>query len=400
MAHTTDEKELASLLRIGRIKREQGDFTSAEIAFTQVLAERATREQDREAILGLARTYRKKADFTKAAASYERFAKEFPGDPELPTVFLELGRTFRALGAYKQAISRFYSVLNSTLKLTEQGGDEYRQLVRTAQYEIAETYFQTGDYLQANRFFSRLKLLDLAPEDRARAHFKSVFALTLSGDHEKAAVGLRSFLDQYPDDENVPEAQYLLSVSLHRLSHNQESLQVTLQLLKAESTRTKKDPRRWQYWQRKTGNQLANEFYENGEFNKALQIYVSLTDLSPEPVWNLPVRYQMGLCYERMRQFDRARECYTAIIERVKDEKADPAAHPELSDLAEMAAWRLGQINWQAATDSQLSLIFNSSANPPPAALPPPPPSTPPSPVSAADHDAHGSATVASHAVR
>ena len=375
-------EEIASLLRIGQNKFQIGDYASAEIAYRQVLSEQATPKQDIEALTGLGRTYRKKGDFTKAAAVYEKFLKHFPEDPSLPTIYLELGRTLRALGAYKQAIARFYSVINSTLKLPDTGPELYRQLARTAQFEIAETYFQAGDYTQANRFFSRLKLLDLAPEDRARAHFKSAYSLTLFGDHKGAVASLRSFLDQNPADENVPEARYLLSDRLRRLDQINESLSVALELLRAEQTYTEKDPKRWAYWQRKTGNQLANEFYERGDFGSALLIYQTLAKLSSEPSWNLPVTYQIGLCLERMQRFDRARESYQTIVDNVKPAKTDGGGRPELTDLAEMAAWRLEQLSWLQETDKQLAHFFPAGHAPSASA---------PAPTATPVHDAHGS---------
>jgi len=396
VGHQAKAEEIASLLRIGHTKQEKGDYATAEMSYLQVLAEHATPEQNREAIIGLARTYRKKGDFTKAGASYERFIKEYPNDGELPLVFLELGRTLRALGAHQQAITRFYSVLNMTLKIPTQGPDQYRQLVRTAQYEIADTYFQIGDYAQANRYFSRLKLLDLAPEDRARAHFKSALALALSGEDDKAVLSLRTFLDQNPDDENIAEAQYLLSVSLRRLGRSQESLHTTLGLLKVESSRTEKDPVRWQYWQRKTGNQLANDFYERGEIEGALQIYTSLAQLSTEQAWTLSATYQMGLCYERLRHFDRARECYSSIVSKTQDAKNQGKLRADVADLAEMATWRLGQLDWQLTTEKQISAIFAPAVPHLPAS---PAPLTS-DPLSAVDHDVHGSAPIASHTVR
>jgi len=351
-------EEVASLLRIGQAKIEQGDYVSSELAFRQVLAEKATPEQDHAALMGLARTYRKKTEFTKAAAVYETLIKQAPDDPELPVVYLELGRTLRALGAYKPAITRFYSVINSTLKLPENNPDSYRQLARTAQFEIAETYFQSGDYEQANRFFSRLKLLDLAPEDRARAHFKSVYALVLAGEHEKAVAGFRAYLDQNPNDENVPEARYLLATSLRQLGRFNESLTVALELLRAEKKYVQSDPKRWTYWQRKTGNQLANQFYEQGDFGSALVIYQNLANISPEPAWRLPVVYQIGLCSERLRMFDRAKECYETIVDNAKPSTADGARRQELVDLFEMADWRLKHLVWEQTTDHQLATIF------------------------------------------
>jgi tetratricopeptide (TPR) repeat protein len=351
-------EEIASLLRIGKEKLERGDYVSSELAFRQVLAEKATKEQDLTALTGLARTYRKKSEFTKAAAVYETIIRTYPENPQLPSIYLELGRTQRALGAYKAAIGRFYNVLNSTLKLPEDNPDSYRQLARTAQFEIAETYFQAGDYEQASRYFSKLKLLDLAPEDRARAHFKSVYALTLQGDNEKAVAGFRSYLDQNPGDENVPEARYLLSVSLRKLGRYNESLAAALELLKAEKKYVDSNPKRWAYWQRKTGNQLANQFYEQGDFGSALIIYQNLASLSPEPLWRLPALYQVGLCDERLHLTDRARECYETITEATRNAANETPRRQEMVDLFEMADWRLKHLNWQDKTDKQLSAIF------------------------------------------
>lgn len=355
---TATPEEIASLIRIGQAKIEQGDYVSSELAFRQVLSEKATPEQDHAALMGLARTYRKKMEFTKAAAVYETLIKKSPEDPQLPIVYLELGRTLRALGAYKSAIGRFYSVINATLKLPEDNPDSYRQLARTAQFEIAETYFQSGDYEQANRFFARLKLLDLAPEDRARAHFKSIYALVLAKDYEKAATGFRAYLDQNPKDENVPEARYLLASSLRSLGRYNESLAAALELLRAEKKYVDSDPKRWNYWQRKTGNQLANQFYEQGDFGSALIIYQNLANLSPEPAWRLPVLYQIGLCNERLKLTDRARECYQTIVDNTKPSAGDGTRRQALVDLYEMADWRLKHLVWEQTTDRQLTAIF------------------------------------------
>ena len=382
---TATPAEIASLLRIGLKKTEQGDFDSAELALMRVLAEQATPEQDHDALIALARMHRKRGQFTKAASIYERIIKDYPSDPDLPRLYLELGRTLRALGAHKQAINRFYSVINSTLKLPEEGPEHYRQLARTAQFEIAETYFLAGDFEQAKLFFSRLKLLDLAPEDRARAHFKSCYALTLSGSPEDSAAALRAYLEQNPRDENVPEARYLLSTTLRKLGQIDEALRIALELLRVESSHSASDPRRWSYWQRKTGNQLANEFYAQGDFGSALLIYQHLAQLSPEPAWLLPVTYQVGLCYERLQLFERAREAYQSIVEKTKTVEGQPAVRRDLADLQDMASWRLKQLDWQQATDRQVLLLLDNGKTPL---------------AKTTDHDHHGSAAKSSHAMR
>ncbi len=384
-------EEIESMLRIGQRKLEAADYSSAEIAFRTVLNSRVPRATKLQAATQLARTYRKANELTKAIAVYEKVIKEYPEDPSLPTLFLELGRSQRALGAYKQAISRFYNVINSTLKLPDNNPELYRQLARTAQFEIAETYFLAGDYAQANRFYSRLKLLDLTPEDRAIAHFKSADSLFRAGDYEGTVTSLRSFLELYPEDKLRAEAMSRLSTSLQVLGRTSEALATALEILRAEQARSTEDAQRWAYWQRRTGNDLANAFYERGDFNSALVIYESLVKISEDPLWKIPVSYQIGLCHERLQMFDRARDAYQSIIDTAKSPTSDIKQRTEVSDLAEMAAWRLQQMSWYQETQKQVSQLFPRL---PSETIPP----TSPAPVT--HHDAQGSADPTSPPVR
>lgn len=365
-------EQIASLLRIGATKMDQKDWSSAETAFNEVLRLRATDDDDLTALLGLARTYRYEGSLTKACAVYERIVTDFDKADCLPTVYLELGRTLRALGAYKLALDRFYSVINSTLKVPDQGADRYRQLARTAQFEIAETYFQSGDYAEAYRFYSRLNLLDLTPTDRARVAFKAAYSLTLSGDHEKAVVALQAFLSTKPTDASAAEARYLLSTELRKLGRNQEALATALDLLRIERDRTAGEPQTWAYWQRKTGNQLANDFYEQGDTTSALAIYQGLLALDTAPAWRLPVLYQIGLCQERMGQTTDARKSYQTILDTLGQSTGDSAKSPALDDLAGMAEWRLKSLDWRESTDRQLSNFLRPAHPPGDPAAPPP----------------------------
>jgi tetratricopeptide (TPR) repeat protein len=383
----TVEDEVSGLIRQGLQKTAEGDVDAAITAFTKMFSLESTAPQQRAALLGFARALRKKNELTKAAAVYEKLLKDYPLDEDAPDIYLELGRTQRALGAYRTAINRFYSVINSTLKLPEGGGaTRYRQLAKTAQFEIAETHFQAGEYQEASRFYSRLRLLDLATADRARAHFKSAYSLFLAEDYSGAVTSLRDYLDQHPEDESVPEARYLLAVSYRRLHRPLESLVEALELLRTEKARTAKDPKLWIYWQRKTGNQIANEFYEQGDSANALTIYLTLAELSPDPAWRLPVVYQAGLCYERLGEVSQAVASYQTILDNLRGPKGDGSARPELTDLARMAAWRLDQITWQENTQQRLLLFL--------------PPQRTVQTAPAPQHDASGNAPAAPAALR
>lgn len=382
------QKEGRGLVNLGTGLTERGDFAAAEIAFRRILNDRRYPElEQRDALLGLARMYRRQAVFTKAAAVYEKFLKLYSDDARVPEALLELGRSQRALGAHKNAINRFYNVINSTLKLPPESYEHYQLLAKTAQFEIAETHFETGNFAEAAKFFERLRLLDLAPEDRARAHFKAAGSLLNAGELEPAIIKLSQFLDQWPGDPNVPEARYLLALTLRKLGRTEQALAVTLALLRDEHNNAAADPKGWAYWQRRTGNQLANDFFQNGDTLSAVAIYESLARLSPENNWRLPIIYQTGLCYERLRQTERATKAYREIVETAAGIPGEESSG-ELDELVRMANWRIGQIEWSGQTERQLHQFFS-------AAMPvtPTPPAFPASTDSS--HDSHASAATA-----
>ena len=268
------------------------------------------------------------------------------------------------MGAPRLAIARFYNVINSTLKLpTQSGFEHYQMLAKTAQFEVAETHFQSGDFAEANKFFSRLRMLDLAPIDRARAHFKAAYSLHLANDFEGAVTSLRSYIDQWPDDENIPEARHLLAISLRSLNRSQDALVATLELLRSEQSRSAADGKRWSYWQRRTGNQLANEFFQGGDILNALAIYHGLAALSEDPAWRVPVAYQIALCYERLSDPERACKTYHTILDAAG---ANPS--PDIADVARMATARLAYVEWRTNTDKQVVALFDTTTGNPPSA--------------------------------
>lgn len=366
-------KEADGLIRLGAKLTDRGDYSSAEVAYRQILDRpEFTIDQQKPALLGLAKMYRKQNNMTKSAAIYEKFIKEFPEDPRVPDVLLDLGRALREMGAFKLALSRFYSVINSTLKVDASQFDHYQQLAKTAEYEIAETYYESAQFSEAGKYFTRLQLLDLSPGDRARALFMAAHSQLLAGDNETAIRTLHSFLDQWPQDENVPEARFLLATTLRQMKRAQEALEITLTLLK-EVQGGGADPHVLAYWQRRTGNMLANDFFQGGDTLSALAIYNRLIEMDSNPLWALPVSYQIGLCYERLRMVNKARDAYQAIVDAATVKAGAPAPNPQIVELAHMAAWRINYISWLDSTAVRLTTIETPGVIP----LPPPPPPKP-----------------------
>lgn len=344
-------EERASLLRVADAKLAAGDTESSLIAYRQVAAATADTPEAAPALLGMARTYRVSGDGVKAAATYEHLISNYPTYSELPSALLELGRTLRALGTPRLAMARFYSVIHSTLKLPEAESDRYRGIVRTAQFEIAETHLAMGNYPEAIRFFNRLDLLDLPPADRTRARFKAAQARVFAGEKDAAIAALTAFIAADPDATESPEARHLLATLLAELGRKEESVRVTLALLQHERTQGDTTDR-WRTWQRRTGNKLANQFYQGGEFTSALLLYRALDALDTSPEWRVPVLYQVALCQERLEQPSGAIATYEEIKKLAEKE---PAA--AVAEIARMSAWRSSQIAWIAKTETEITAL-------------------------------------------
>lgn len=341
----------------------RGDAASADLAFTEALQLRAPAEFHARVLLEFAAHLRATGRATRAASVYETFVARFSDDPRMPLALLELGRTLRMLGAWELALARFYAVLNSALNVDPSTVEEYRRYAQIAKFEIAETHYQRGDFATAGRFFSRIRLLDLPAEDRARAAFREAYARYHAGQDETAIAALRRFLHDFPQDPNALEARYLLCTALRRNGQHTAALEETLRLLRSARDATATDADAWAHWQRKTGNQLANEFYAQGDFRAALAIYETLANLRPDPAWRWPALYQIGLCYERLRQAGRARDSYLEILKDADSPDKPPA--PIGPDLVAMARWRLAQLGWQDELERTLSALGPHIANEP-----------------------------------
>jgi hypothetical protein len=79
-----------------------------------------------------------------------------------------------------------------------------------------------------------------------------------------------------------------------------------------------------------------------------------------------------------MRLYDRASTAYQSIIDGAKSagesasskKNAESVPNAELAELARMAAWRLGQLNWNDQTERQLAAVFTSGREAAPKAQP------------------------------
>jgi tetratricopeptide (TPR) repeat protein len=249
------------------------------------------------------------------------------------------------MGVNTLAISKFYAVMSSALKLKLDNIDYYKNLVLQAQTEIADTYYSLAQFNESADFYIRLVKADSPSLNKSQIEFKLIRSLSFLTNNEETIARSQSFLEHYPDYPDLPEVRFILASADKAVGHNAEALKQVLLLLQSQQDNAKTNPETWAYWQRRAGNEIANQLYKEGDYMDALQIYQNLAGLDTAPSWQAPALYQVGLVYEQLQQWQKATDTYDQILAR-RTELTGTNAAPSLSSLCDMAQWRKDYIAW------------------------------------------------------
>lgn len=345
------QADLEAMLDWGRRMRREKNFDAAEASFANVMKANAPEAMHRSALLELAMIAQEKEQPGRAQQIYTQYLERYPDDPSAAEVYLRQGLLYRQMGAPNLALSKFYAVMTTSLRLKLDRLDYYQRLVLQAQTEIADTYYLQGKYGDAAEFLGRLLKLENPQLNKAQVVYKVIRSQSAMNKHVEVVAQAEFFIGKYPQAPEIAEVRFLLADSLKKLGRAREATQQVLVLLESQQASVTNQPGNWVYWQQRTGNEIANQLYKEGDYLNALEIYQALAELSQAAAWQMPVWYQMGLVYERLMQPAKAAEFYTRILAREK-ELDSKTQTPSLRAVLDMARWRKEQLQWQLKTEA------------------------------------------------
>lgn len=344
--------------RQAQLEAKARNYDDAEKFYFKVLNHGEISEDERRGIfLEMVDLYKKQHNEIKMIAIYESYLELYPQDPAVPMIHVAAGDLYRELGSFHLAKEHYYRVINLAMNIDNSKIDEYRKNSVIAKIRIAETFLMVGDYDGAANKFGDLKKLDyLPPEEHASAMFQVGFLQQKMGRDPKAIALLTEFIETYPRDSRVPEAHFLIAESYRSMDQSEKAVQEIFTLLSKSHKRARIDEGVWVFWKKRAGNQIANSLYKDGDFHNALRLYQGITKLDSTPDWQWEVIYQIGLCFERLSLYDKAKEAYGWIVKGEAD--GEPVPKEEITqrskELQEMAQWRLEQMT---VIDSQMGII-------------------------------------------
>jgi tetratricopeptide (TPR) repeat protein len=357
-------EELQRMLTAARQQRLEKNTTLAVTTLTSILNAEAPDDIYRAALLELAVSVQQDGQYARAQQVFAQFLSRYPDDPNVPEILLRQGLLYRQMGANTLALSKFYAVMTSALNLKADRFEYYQRLVLQAQTEIADTYYLLAQYAEAADFFGRLLKLETADLNRPLIQSKLIRSMSNLGRHPEVVAQAQDFLGRYTNAPELPEMRFLLANSLKQLGRNREALQHVLKLLEGQRDTAGKNLANWIYWQQRTGNEIANQLYKEGDYVNALEIYLNLAHLDNSLAWQMPVWYQIGLVYERLNQPQKAVEYFDKIQARQKELGTN--APPSLQAVLDMARWRKGFVGWQSQAEEKTRQLQAAAPESPP----------------------------------
>lgn len=349
------EEQIEDRLHRARIALKLQKQSLAETFFIEALNKQMPDSKRKAILLEMAELYEGLGLYSKLCSIYEKYVDLYPRDERVVDIYLKLGQIYREIGAPEKAIERYYNVLNLSLGSSKEDLSSVRIHTLYAQIQIAETFLGMQDYANAKLFFSRIKNLKLSPEHIEAMDFKIAYCAYYIRDYPTALAHLQEFIYKYPNSASLPEAYFMLSDTYTSIKQSEKAIEAVKSLLSLAQTAANQPL--LLFWQKKTANQLANEFYKQEDFMAALKIYQAMLSLNQTPDWQWPIIYQMGLCFEKLSMYPKAQEAYGSLL--ANDALSENDILTEyLKSIQEMAHWRKEHLAWMMDTEKHIQSLF------------------------------------------
>lgn len=349
---------VSAMLTAAERRWAAGQPDQAELIFAETLSLPVSLEQKRDVLLRMVDLYSDR-DVSRAIIIMEKFLQTYPGDPATGRLLLRLGSLYRHQGAFDLASSRFFSVLNVALRDGAVDLAAARKNSTKARFELAEMLAEQGRLIEAATVYRKIELLDLTPEDRGTVEFRLACVSYEIREYEASATSFAAMRNEQPEGPYRLESAYYLAASLKAIGREREAFEVVVDLLRSQISGDREDRAQSIYWKRRTGNELANEFYQQGEYLSALTIYQALARMSDDPEWRWPAVYQIGLCFEHLELPQRALEAYQAMLEGIPVQDADLVRAD--ASLRDLALWRLDHVKWMLDYSERFRIMTGSN---------------------------------------
>ena len=290
--HTSDGGK--TLLDIGIIYYDQGDYNTAITNFQQLITDFPDSEYADDAQYYIAWSYYNLASYEQAILEFEKIKNNYPNSE-----FVDDAKYYIAycnekkLGYYVKALLQYYNFLDNY------PDSEYAD---DAQLGIGDCCYAMKQYNSAIEGYQ--KVLDNYPQSPllALAQYSIAHSYRRMAKYDKAIDEFEKVIDNYPDSDYSAPAQYYIAYSYYEYQNYTQAIL---------------------------------------EFQKVIDNYSDCIWLDGQDRLIAPcAQYYIGWCYEKLEQWSAAIIAYQKIIDNYPD-----STWSDGSSIAEYAQYRIDWIN-------------------------------------------------------
>lgn len=322
----------------------------------EVLSSDATKDvkldAKRLALVELALLAERDQKFPIAQQLLAEYIERFPQDVVVPEILLRQGMLFRKMGQRNLAISKYYSVMTSAIRLRGDNLARYERMVLTAQAEIADTHLEDGDFKEAANLYERLlknrneemsevmlrlKLIRsrVSAAEQIAAQIEPALIAALKPEatpaQKSAPDDLRkematmnsAIIDQCNEFLRKPqgaehdlqfEVRHHLAKASHGAGRREDALHQFKIVQDTFAVGDAAQQARWGLWLFRSMNEFANQSFQAADFTAAVEAYRWLLARDRTIESQVQILNQIGLCHERLREEDKAVRAYADLI--------------------------------------------------------------------------------------
>jgi TolA-binding protein len=251
--------------------------------------------------------------FAEAAELLEKVIGDNSADAKTVSVALyRLGSTYEKLGQPGKAAETFKSFIAKHGNDELAGWAQYQagvNLARQEKFDEAKQQFQAAMAGNAKQDLASVSLLKLAE------------VIAQQGDYPQSQKLYQQFIDKYPKDRFVYQAQFGIGWSMENQKKYDEARQWYGKVIAQNSSPT---AARAQF-------QIGETFFAQGQYEQAAAALLAVVDVYAYPEWAARASFEAGRVFEQMKQPEQARQQYTAVVSKYKDAPEAPLAQKRLA---------------------------------------------------------------------
>jgi len=269
----------------------------------------------------------------QADEGLDKFLKDHPGDEMAESVSMLIGNALLEQGKYQEAIQQFdrsmkdfpegrafvAATVGKSTALVKSGNPTAATSVleelskskagtaigAQADYSIGEANFDLGQYDKAVEAFRRVLDNPKGTGYREGVYFKIGETQMAAGKFEDAVATYREYLKEFPTAAAAPNAYFLIASAQYQNKQPAEAAKTIDELVKA-FPKSDLAPRGLLF--------LGESVYGTGNAAEMIKAYERLFKEYPDTPFVIRARYLLAHYYNTIRDYEKAREQYNALI--------------------------------------------------------------------------------------